>query len=131
MKKRILAIALASTLTLGACGAMNAPVQPVPVQVDQNIISTFAALDTALIALQFVPTIPALVVTEAKATEAALKAAYAAYQANPTATEYQASLTAAITAGMTFLASQTAAMHAPAITKALTLKQMDAVQSVK
>ncbi len=101
---------LAATLFLGACSGStpwnNQPVTPVPTNVDTQIQNDFMALDMGLVAVQLIPGIPANLVTQAKAVDSALQAAYAQYKSDPTASNQIAIIQSALAAAKDFMAHQ-------------------------
>lgn len=108
MRRLIVAAACASMLALGACTSFNPSdplIQPTP-DIQADVAAQFQALDLALGALPLVPGMPAIVVQEAKAADAALKAAWVQYQAAPTAAGSVTALSTAIAAAEAFLANQ-------------------------
>lgn len=116
---KLIAPILAIGLLVSGCSWLSAPVTPVNPTINTQVETTFSTLDIALSALSLVPGVPANVITEAKALDVALQAGWAAYQANPTATNETALLNGVIAEAGAFLKAQEKvgatkkALHAP------------------
>ncbi len=105
--KKILApvLAVAILATVG-CTWLQSPVGTVPPAIDQTVQTQFTTADLALIALSLIPGIPPGVVTEAKAFDVSLQAAWKVYQSDPTATNEVALTNGILAKVQTFLNAQ-------------------------
>jgi hypothetical protein len=117
MNRRGMLTTAALALPAAGCAALSGPFKPVGPDTDAAIRTAFNITQAALVVLQFVPGIPAIVTTEAVALLKSLQEAYENYKATPPGTtSAQATLQAAIDAASAFIQNNglPAAMATPA-----------------